>query len=50
MIFQDGLGYASRTGQWRVPVVFDNLIAQKKMPVATIPLVVVEIAIAPSMR
>ena len=33
MIFQDGLGYASRTGQWRVPVVFDNLIAQKKMPV-----------------
>ena len=33
MIFQDGLGYASRTGQWRVPVVFDNLIAQGKMPV-----------------
>ena len=33
MVFQDGLGYASRTGQWRVPVVFDNLIAQKKMPV-----------------
>lgn len=33
MIFQDGLGYASRNGQWRVPVVFDNLIAQGKMPV-----------------
>jgi len=33
MVFQDGLGYASRNGQWRVPVVFDNLIAQKKMPV-----------------
>ena len=33
MVFQDGPGYASRTGAWRVPVVFDNLIAQKKMPV-----------------
>jgi enterochelin esterase family protein len=33
MVFQDGLGYASRNGQWRVPVVFDNLIAQGKMPV-----------------
>ena len=32
MIFQDGPGYANRTGAWRVPVVFDNLIAQKKMP------------------
>ena len=33
MIFQDGLGYSTRNGQWRVPVVFDNLIAQGKMPV-----------------
>jgi enterochelin esterase family protein len=33
MIFQDGIGYSSRNGQWRVPVVFDNLIAQGKMPV-----------------
>ncbi|NBV47703.1 MAG: esterase family protein [Verrucomicrobia bacterium] len=33
MVFQDGPGYASRTGAWRVPVVFDNLIAQGKMPV-----------------
>lgn len=33
MVFQDGLGYSSRNGQWRVPTVFDNLIAQGKMPV-----------------
>ena len=33
MIFQDGIGYANPKGQWRVPVVFDNLIAQRKMPV-----------------
>ncbi len=33
MVFQDGLGYSSRTGAWRVPTVFDNLIAQGKMPV-----------------
>ena len=33
MIFQDGLGYAAAKGQWRVPTVFDNLIAQGKMPV-----------------
>jgi enterochelin esterase family protein len=33
MVFQDGPGYASRNGAWRVPVVFDNLIDQKKMPV-----------------
>ena len=32
MVFQDGPGYASRTGAWRVPVVFDNLIAQKRVP------------------
>jgi len=33
MIFQDGGGYVTRDGQWRVPVVFDNLIAKKEMPV-----------------
>ena len=33
MVFQDGGGYVNRTGQWRVPVVFDNLIARGDMPV-----------------
>jgi gluconolactonase len=33
MVFQDGGGYVTRDGQWRVPVVFDNLIAKKEMPV-----------------
>ncbi len=33
MVFQDGAGVISETGQWRVPVVFDNLIAKKQMPV-----------------
>ena len=33
MIFSDGGGFASETGAWRAPVVFDNLIAQKAMPV-----------------
>ena len=33
MIFQDGSGYQSKTGPWRVPVVFDNLINKKEMPV-----------------
>src|SRR5260370_19003267 len=33
MVFQDGLGYMSTNGSWRVPVVFDNLIATKEMPV-----------------
>lgn len=33
MVFQDGGGYQSATGQWRVPVVFDNLIAAGEMPV-----------------
>jgi enterochelin esterase family protein len=33
MVFQDGLGYMSANGSWRVPVVFDNLIAAKEMPV-----------------
>src|SRR5271157_5463062 len=34
MVFQDGGGFASETGAWRVPVVFDNLIAQGAMPPA----------------
>lgn len=33
MVFQDGGGYVGTNGQWRVPVVFDNLIHQKEMPV-----------------
>jgi enterochelin esterase-like enzyme len=33
MVFQDGGGYASTNGQFRVPVVFDNLIQKKEMPV-----------------
>lgn len=33
MVFQDGGGYVSETGSYRVPIVFDNLIARKKMPV-----------------
>jgi enterochelin esterase family protein len=33
MVFQDGGGYVKRDGAWRVPVVFDNLIAKKDMPV-----------------
>ena len=36
IIFQDGIGYANPKGQWRVPVVFDNLIAQGKMPVTIV--------------
>jgi enterochelin esterase family protein len=32
MVFQDGGGYQSRAGAWRVPVVFDNLIHKKEMP------------------
>src|SRR5947209_14938035 len=33
MIFQDGSGYQNKTGAWRVPVVFDNLINKKEIPV-----------------
>ena len=33
MVFQDGQWYQSRTGEFRVPVVFDNLIHKGKMPV-----------------
>src|SRR5690349_5974655 len=33
MVFQDGVGYMGTNGSWRVPLVFDNLIAAKQMPV-----------------
>ena len=33
MVFQDGGGYVSSNGTYRVPVVFDNLIHKKEMPV-----------------
>jgi enterochelin esterase-like enzyme/sugar lactone lactonase YvrE len=33
MVFMDGSGYANKDGAFRVPVVFDNLIHQKAMPV-----------------
>src|SRR6185437_10133940 len=33
MVFQDGSGYVSEKGSWRVPIVFDNLIQSKEMPV-----------------
>src|SRR3989440_1489558 len=33
MVFQDGMGYLTPNGGWRVPLVFDNLIAAKEMPV-----------------
>ena len=33
MVFQDGHDYVNPNGNWRVPVVFDNLIAKGEMPV-----------------
>ena len=33
MIFQDGHTYVEEKGQFRTPIVFDNLIAKKEMPV-----------------
>ena len=33
MVFQDGSGYQNPTGQFSVPIVFDNLIHKKEMPV-----------------
>jgi len=33
MVFQDGSGYVNESGSFRVPIVFDNLIAQNQMPV-----------------
>ena len=33
MVFQDGGNYIKEDGSWRVPVVFDNLIHKREMPV-----------------
>jgi len=33
MVFQDGHTYVNKTGRFRVPIVFDNLIHKKEMPV-----------------
>ncbi len=33
MVFQDGHTYVNETGDFRVPIVFDNLIAKGEMPV-----------------
>ena len=33
MVFQDGGGYVSTNGAWRVPIVLDRLIARREMPV-----------------
>ena len=33
MVFQDGRNYHNPTGHWRVPIVFENLIARGEMPV-----------------
>nr|WP_294903711.1 alpha/beta hydrolase-fold protein [uncultured Lacibacter sp.] len=33
MVFQDGHSYVNDSGDFRVPVVYDNLIHQKKLPV-----------------
>ncbi|MGN6548082.1 MAG: alpha/beta hydrolase-fold protein [Aureliella sp.] len=32
MVFQDGQSFSNEKGRWRVPVVFDNLIARGDMP------------------
>ena len=32
MVFQDGHAYVNKTGEYRVPVVFDNLIHRKELP------------------
>jgi sugar lactone lactonase YvrE/enterochelin esterase-like enzyme len=33
MVFQDGAGFVNETGHSRVPIVFDNLIHKREMPV-----------------
>src|SRR5262249_900501 len=33
MVFQDGGSYVNEKGDFRVPIVFDNLIHKKEMPV-----------------
>ena len=37
MVFMDGSGYARENGDFRVPIVFDNLIHQRAMPVTISP-------------
>ena len=32
MVFQDGSSYRNPKGRWRVPTIFDNLIARGDMP------------------
>jgi enterochelin esterase family protein len=32
MVFQDGQSFSNPKGRWRVPIVFDNLIARGEMP------------------
>jgi len=39
MVFQDGAGFATETGAWRLPIVLDNLIQQGAMP-ATIAILI----------
>jgi len=48
MVFQDGRGFQSETGSWRVPVVFDNLIAQGAMPVTIAVFIDPGVLVAPS--
>ena len=33
MVFQDGAGFVNENGAWKTPAVFDQLIAEKAMPV-----------------
>jgi enterochelin esterase family protein len=44
MVFQDGIGFMGTNASWRVPIVFDNLIAAHDMPVT------VAIFLNPGMR
>src|SRR5438270_13632326 len=36
MVFQDGGSYQDKKGSFRVPIVFDNLIHKKEMPVTIV--------------
>jgi enterochelin esterase-like enzyme len=48
MVFQDGGGFQGREGQFRVPVVFDNLIHRGEMPVTIAIMINPGVAPAPS--
>ncbi len=37
MIFQDGHFFVNPTGEYRIPIVFDNLIYRREMPVTSTP-------------